>query len=217
VAGEREEGACFAVAVLSACARTRTSALTQRRLRAQICPLHVNFEATAAACKQKARALLHRVVATGTRTANASASQVAPVAHLLLGLFAPPQVFQKAVREAQHFEATGGASGGELPSGMTGEYEPTAAAAAAAAAPPKARAVLRCAVLRARAFAADVAPPAQSAKSVGKTDKKRGAAQGGGGKRGGGVPRRIKIARLLGLLPPAADGPSPIALAIGVA
>jgi hypothetical protein len=127
-------------------------------------------------------------------------------------------VFQKAVREAQHFEATGGASGGELPSGMTGEYEPTAAAAAAAAAaPPKARSVLRCAVLRARACAADAAPPAQSAKSVGKTDKKRGAAQGGGGKRGGGVPRRIKIARLLGLLPPAADGPSPIALAIGVA
>jgi len=36
---------------------------------------------------------------------------------------APHQPFLKAVAEAQHFVATGGAAGGELPAGMTGQYD----------------------------------------------------------------------------------------------
>ena len=106
------------------------------------------------------------------------------------------QVFQKAVAEAQRFVASGGAAGGILPPGMTGVFVP----------------------------GEDEPVPTPAAKSA----PKGGAARGGAGsKRGaagagldsahagggaGGVPRRIKIARWLGLLPPAADGMPPTLL-----
>jgi len=93
------------------------------------------------------------------------------------------------VAECQHFEATGGAAGGELPAGMTGLYEsagPTGGVQGAS-------------------FADLVLKPKKAAGQ-----SKAGAAgakRGGGGGGGGGVPRRVRMARFLGLLPPAgSDG-----------
>ena len=75
-------------------------------LASQVSPFHENFEQYSAACKQKARA---------ASAACCPARELTRCAHL--------QSFLKAVAEAQHFVATGGAAGGELPAGMTGLYE----------------------------------------------------------------------------------------------
>ena len=120
--------------------------------------------------------------------------------------------------EAQHFVATGGAAGGELPAGMTGLY--AGKAIGDMVLKPKARLLL----FGAGSFV-DAAQPTkghiadatllhasalQSAKaSTGAKGGGAGAKRGGGGG-GGGVSRRLRVARYLGLLPPAGDGLQPL-------
>ena len=124
------------------------------------------------------------------------------------------QSFLKAVAEAQHFEATGGAAGGELPAGMTGLtlYRGNPGEMMLK---PKARCVARlhspCAAcveltrgMCANCFQANKSTKAGGAKAGG------GGAKRGGGGGGSGVPRRVRVARFLGLLPPAGDGLQPL-------
>lgn len=75
----------------------------------QVSPFRDNFEQNAAASKQKAR--------SSTPCKHAQRFLASLTSHS----YAQP--FLKAVAEAQHFEATGGAAGGELPAGMTGLYQ----------------------------------------------------------------------------------------------
>jgi hypothetical protein len=61
------------------------------------------------------------------------------------------QVFTKAVAEAAHFEATGGAAGGQLPAGMTSVYNADLEPPPAPAPPPAAPSTKARGCMRARA------------------------------------------------------------------